>query len=72
MSHNNRTAKNATREAAILAAVPCAACGAPIGQRCREGVAPHDSRRGIEDLRPFLDRTHSERRAEWIAAKVVA
>jgi hypothetical protein len=46
--------KDARREAAIRAALPCPTCGAPIGAPCREGTQPHDARRG--------------RRAAWVGS----
>lgn len=54
-----------TREPRIRAAVPCPACGAPIGSPCVAGISPHDPRRGIEDRRPPLKRCHVERREAW-------
>jgi hypothetical protein len=69
MSHNNRAAKDQQRERNTRAAASCPVCGAAIGQPCRQGVAPHDPRRGAEDLRPTLPRVHAERRAAWVAAR---
>lgn len=65
MSNNNRH----RREENIVASTPCPTCAAPIGQRCREGVLAHDARRGVEDLRQFLGRVHTERRVAWVASK---
>ena len=68
MSHANRQGKDARREQAIRA-TPCPVCGAAAGAACRQGVAPHDARRGAEDLRPALPRCHRERRAAWVASQ---
>jgi hypothetical protein len=65
MSHANRD----RREERIIATTPCPACGARLGEKCREGTAPHDASRGVEDLRPWLQRVHRERRAAWAAGK---
>ena len=72
MSHNNRAAKDRAREDRMTAAVACPACGAQPGQPCREGTAPHDPRRGAEDLRAILPRVHSERRAAWVCVRISA
>jgi hypothetical protein len=65
MSNNS----HANREARIIATVACPVCGSPAGQRCREGILPHDFRRGIEDMRPMLRRSHNERRTAWVTQK---
>jgi hypothetical protein len=57
---------HANREAKIIAGTRCPVCGAPAGERCREGVSEHDPRRGVEDLRPFLGRVHTGRRLQWV------
>jgi hypothetical protein len=54
-----------TREPRIRAAVACPLCDAGINQPCRSGLHLHDLRRGPEDLRPVLHRSHSERRLAW-------
>ena len=61
-----RKAKEARREARIIAACECPVCGSPAGQKCRDGIASHDPKRGKEDLRAFLERTHRDRRAKAI------
>ncbi len=69
MSNNNRHAKDQKREASIIANTRCPLCAAQPGQPCWEGTAPHDARRGTEDLRATLHRCHRERRALWVGDK---
>lgn len=57
-----------TRDARIIAAVPCPVCGAGVGVRCRNPV-PHDVNRGPVDRRKQPRSLHKERRAEWVASK---
>jgi hypothetical protein len=64
--------KHKRRESNIIAAVACPVCGAPVGQKCRAGVHPHDPRRGVEDLREIMPRVHSARRAAKTALNDVA
>ena len=66
MSIGSRRRKDEAREMEVRAATTCPACGSGIGQPCRAGTSPHDSRRGQADLRPVLGRVHSERRALWV------
>jgi len=55
---------SSTRDARVIAAVPCPRCGAAVGQPCRNPV-PHQAARGPVDKRAQPMRTHSERRLEW-------
>jgi hypothetical protein len=55
---------SSTREARVIAAVPCPLCGVPAGTPCRNPV-PHQVARGPEDRRAQPVRAHAERRELW-------
>ena len=53
-----------TRDARVVEAVACEACGAARGAPCRNPIR-HDARRGSEDRRAQPHRPHDERRQAW-------